>query len=397
MNYPNYSQTPQYNGPVAAPASSGGSRSAAVAAAVLASIMLVLHILFVSPLNEEIGKLLLDITKDGWGATIIVYAFYVIDFILGILLAINIIKMTKNNAGTIAGSIYLFIKVVLLIAALFLLISVIAKDDIGATFFSSKGFNIARNIILILGFIAIGILLGQAVKGAAGKTLMAGYVIIGVLTLAGFILGLTWDGKYKTLETILLIVGIVECVLALIITIGYYMNISNYSNQQEDNDYTMNVAGQPMGGQQWQRPQQPQQPRPQQPLQGQPSQQQWQRPQQPQQPRPQQPQQGQPRQQQWQRPQQPQQPRPQQPQQGQPGQQQWQRPQQPQQPRPQQPQQGQPGQQQWQRPQQPQQPRPQQPQQGQPGQQQWQRPQQQPPQQGNNSEGASYTEDDPTK
>ena len=119
MNYPNYPQIPQYNEPVAARI--GGSRGAAKTAAILACIMFVLRTLFYgSLLNKPIGDFLLNITNDFWGATVIYTAFLFIYAILGIFLGISIIKMTRNNPGTIAGSIYLFIKIVAFISILFL-------------------------------------------------------------------------------------------------------------------------------------------------------------------------------------------------------------------------------------------------------------------------------------
>ena len=298
-------------------------KSAAVRAAVLATIIGLLYILYSFwPLAPEISKLIDDIGGDPKTASSIKQGVILAQNLLGLYLAKCIIGMTGNTAGRWAGTVLSIMRTIGVIAAATIFSLLVSGSKISSdNIFLKEWFNVAYSILVYVAFMVAGGCFIKAVKGGAGVMLSLGYFLLGFVQLISFLMiRLDVIDRYDDLVSLSKITHVICCVAVIIAVIGYYMNLRNYSNQEaQPQQYAQQPYAQPPYGQPYQQPygqqtqygqpyQQSQQPpyqQPQQPPYQQPPYQQPQQPQQPPYQQPQQPPYQQPQQPPYQQPQQP--------------------------------------------------------------------------------------------
>ena len=265
-------------------------KNAAVRAAVVATILAVLYILFSYwPLASETAKLVGKMVDNQKTFQIVSVAILLLINILGLFLAKCIIGMTENTPGKWAGTLISIVRTVGVIYNGTILSYVITESRPSSSFiFNTEGFIIAYSIGAAVFFMLAAFFFLKAIKGGAGVMLMLGYFLLGVLMLGSFLLSTYGDLNYEDLKTLNIIFSILS-ILAVIITVaGYYANLKNYDTanaQAAQPSYGQQPpCGQQSYGQPYQQPQQPQYQPPQQPQYQPPRQPQYQPPQQPQYP-----------------------------------------------------------------------------------------------------------------
>ncbi len=232
-------------------------RAAARTAAIIATVLAVMYVLFnYWPLTEEMAKLLVKWTDTAKTRQIISGGIMILEYLLGLYLAKCVISMTANASGRWAGTLLSIPRSVGIIYYGTILSYVISGSRPSRSFFfNTEGFTIGFNVGSAVLVMVAGLFFINAVRGAARGLLSLGYFFFGLLQLAYFLIVEFGDLEYDALLTFSRIYSVL-CIIALIVIVaGYYANLRQYGDEPPQAPYRQPYQQQP--GQPYYNPQTP--------------------------------------------------------------------------------------------------------------------------------------------